>query len=319
MKYIKKYNNYHHERILERNLILLNDIKINDDISTDIFNKILNNSRIEDSIKIEINNYINNFNLNESFFDKLKDRFPKASTVSNLLSDKAESILNSILQKTKDILSFVKKVSEGIRELFTNVIKHSKSYFEDQIKRGKLKQKIEELTKTKKEGLKRDIVEIKKVLDFYRRDFMSKLISYSENNMSNFLSKEQIIESIILEKGNVIATLVHGVEKIPPFSWLHKLAKAGEAGASQFIKILSDITVKMGGPTFILPVIALILGELMEYLIKSQVGGWLITLTGTTPLGMAILGMKMVATFISLITVIDALFGEKILGHVEHS
>jgi hypothetical protein len=317
MRYIKNYKNYQDDKKIE----ILEGIKLDsyDTMSVDIFNKILKNYKVNETIKIEINNYINNnIILNESFFDKFKDRFPKASTVSNLLSDKAESILNSILQKTKDILSFVKKISEGIKELFLNTIEVSKKYYIDQIKNGKLKGKIEEIAKTKKEGLIRDTQEVKKVIDFYRKEFLSKLINSSQENLSDFLSKEQepVVESLLLEKGNVIATLVHGIESIPPFSWLHKLAQAGEAGASQFIKFLSDITTKIGGPSFTLPVIALIVGVVFEQVVKGQAGGWLLNLAGsTTPFGMAISGMKMIASFIALLTVIDATIGEKILGH----
>jgi hypothetical protein len=325
MRHIRNFENYRKSRILENrfnyHLSLLEGVELShndEDLFIRVFNKILENYKVEKLVKDEIKKYIDeNQILNEGFFDKLKERFPKAAEVSKKLSDKAEGVLNNVLQKAKDAVSFVKKISEGIKELFISGINSSKKYFEEQIKGGKLKEKIQKLANTKKEGLKKDVLEIKKVLDFYRKEFISKIISSNEKNMTDFLSKEQepVVESMILEKGNVIATLVHGIESVPPFSWLHKLAQAGEAGASQFIKLLSDITTKMGGPAFTLPVIALILGEVMEYLIKGQVGGWLITLAGTgTPLGMAITGMKMIATFVSLLTVIDATVGEKILG-----
>lgn len=326
MRYIKRYNNFYKENLIIGSKIDLFsdiDITLNEyDLFKSTFDKVLNNYKIEESIKDEIRNYIidNQNEVNENFFNKLKERFPKATEVSKKLSDKAEGVLNNILQKTKDAVSFVKKISEGIKELFLNAIEKSKEYFKEQILNGKLADKIKEITKVKKDGLVKDLKEIKKVVDFYRKEFLSKLISSNEKNFTDFLSKEQqpISESILLESGNVIATLVHGIEEIPPFSWLHKLAKAGEAGATQFIKMLSDITGKMGGPTFTLPVIALILGEVMEYLIKGQVGGWLITLVGTTtPFGLAITGMKMTATFISLLTVIDAIVGQKILGKEE--
>jgi hypothetical protein len=326
MRYIKNYNDYNQKRLIENNfnskIELFENIELNstdEKLFIDLFNKLLENSKVDESIKLEISKYISdNQILNEGFFDKLKERFPKAAEVSKKLSDKAESVLNNILQKAKDAISFVKKIGEGIKELFINVINTSKAYFEEQIKGGKLKQKIEEVAKTKKEGLKSDIQEIKKVLNFYRKDFLTVVLSSTEKNMTDFLSKEQepIVESMILEKGNVIATLVHGVEKIPPFSWLHKLSQAGAAGASQFVKLLSDVTNQMGGPSFTLPVITLIVGVVLEQIVKTNAGGWLITLAGsTTPLGMAISGMKMVAAFIALLTVIDAVVGEKILGH----
>lgn len=98
MKYIKNYRSYSSERILETNLQTLSDINLSDDISVDIFNNLLNNYKVDESIKNEISLYVNeSLMINEDFFDKLKDRFTKASTVSNILSDKAESILNSIL------------------------------------------------------------------------------------------------------------------------------------------------------------------------------------------------------------------------------
>lgn len=325
MRYIKKYNDYNQKRLIENDfnskVALFENIELNstdEKLFIDLFNKLLINYKVDESIKLEISTYISdNQILNEGFFDKLKERFPKAAEVSKKLSDQGQSVLNSILQKAKDAISFVKKIGEGIRELFLNVINSSKEFFNEQIKSGKLKQKIEEVANTKKEGLKNDIQEIKKVLDFYRKDFLSSMISSTEKNMTDFLSKEQepIAESIILEKGNVISTLVHGIESYAPFSWLHKLAKAGEAGASKFIEYLSGVTNKLGGPSFTLPVVALIVGVTFEQIVKAKAGGWLLSLAGaTTPLGLAISGMKMVAAFIALLTVIDAVVGEKILG-----
>jgi hypothetical protein len=331
MKYIRSFNNYREsltQKEFNEKILTLHDVELsNDDLQLfkNIFEKLLSLEK-DESIKLEIKNYVQETNIiNEGFFDKLKNRFPKAAEVSKKLSDKAEGVLNKVLQASKNAVSFVKKIGEGIRELFTNVINSSKKYYEEQIKGGKLKEKIQELASSKKEGLKKDVKEIKKVLDFYRKDFLNKLLSSKDKNMTEFLSKEQepVVESLLLEKGNVIATLVHRIESIPPFSWLHKVAQAGEAGATKFIKTLSDLTNKMGGPAFTLPIVALIVGVVFEQIVKGEAGGWLISLAGAgTPLGMAISGMKMIAAFIALLTVIDATVGEKILGghsHAEHS
>jgi hypothetical protein len=331
MKHIRNYQGYKNyknlqEKKFNENILLVHDIELNGNdlhLFKNVFEKLLTRYKVDESIKLEIRNYIQETDIiNESFFNKLKERFPKAAEVSKKLSDKAEGVLNKVLQASKDAVSFVKKIGEGIKDLFTNVINSSKKYYEEQIKGGKLKEKIEELVSSKKEGLKKDILEIKKVLDFYRKDFLNKLLSSKDKNMTEFLSKEQepVVESLILEKGNVIATLVHRIEDIPPFSWLHKVAQAGEAGANQFIKSLSDLTNKMGGPAFTLPVVALIVGVVFEQIVKGEAGGWLISLAGAgTPLGMAISGMKMIAAFIALLTVIDATVGEKILGGHSHS
>jgi len=135
------------------------------------------------------------------------------------------------------------------------------------------------------------------------------------------LSKEQepVAESVVNEGKNVIATLVHKVEAIPPFSWLHKVAQAGEAGAAAVVKAISEVTQKLGGPAFELPVIVLLVGIVIEQLVKGSAGHWLIDLAGsTTPLGIAIKGVKTVAFFVALIVALDATIGEKLLGGHGH-
>jgi len=158
----------------------------------------------------------------------------------------------------------------------------------------------------------------KEVIQFYKKDFMNKLIGSAEKNMGGMLSKEQqpVSESIINEGENVIATLVHKVEGVPPFSWLHSVAKAGESGAAALIKAISNVTQKLGGPAFELPIIALLAGIVFEQFIKGQAGHWLIDVAGSaTPLGLAIKGIKMVAFFLALIVALDATIGGKLLGH----
>jgi hypothetical protein len=333
MKHIRNYQCYKNyknlqEKKFNENILLVHDIELNGNdlqLFKNVFEKLLTRYKVDESIKLEIRNYIQETDMiNESFFDKLKERFPKAAEVSKKLSDKAEGVLNKVLQASKDAVSFVKKIGEGIKDLFFKVIEKSKKIIEEQIKGGKLKEKIEELVSSKKEGLKKDILEIKKVLDFYRKDFLNKLLSLKDKNMTEFLSKEQepVVESLLLEKGNVIATLVHRIEDIPPFSLLHKVAQAGEAGASQLIKAISDLTTKLGGPNFTLPVIALIIGTVLEYMIKNLAIGedsWIMSLVGNTPFGYAIKGIKYTALFISIISIINAVSGEKILGSHGHS
>jgi hypothetical protein len=332
MRYIKTYQGYKDSKskvnLLEKYSFLLEGVELSSEdnqLFINVFNKFLDSCRIEESIKIEIRDYISSIeydSLNESFWDKLKERFPKAAEVSKVLSDKAESALGSIIKGVKDAVSFVKKIGESIKEFFISVIEKGKEFFTEQIQNGKLKGKIEELTKTKKEGLISDIKEIKNIINFYRKDFIGKLLGTTEKNMTDMLSKEQepVSESVVNEGKNVIATLVHKVEDIPPFSWLHKVAQAGEAGSSVVIKSISDVTQKLGGPAFQLPVIAILVGIVIEQIVKGQAGHWLIDLAGsTTPFGMAIKGVKTVAFFIALIVALDAVMGEKLLGgHGDH-
>ena len=321
MKYIKTYKTHRLiEKDFNRKINFFNDIELvssDEKIFIQIFNKYLDSYNVNESIKIEIRSYIEeNQILNEGFFDKLKERFPNAAKVSNKLSGKAKSVLNKVLQSSKNAISFIKKIGDGIKEIFVNGINKGKEIFE-KIINNNLKQKIDQLVNNKKDGLIKDLKVIKGLITFYRKDFLSNLNKKKRQKMTDFLSNNQvpIKESSINESGNVIATLVHGLETIPPFSWLHNVAQAGEAGATKLISAISDLTEKLGGPSFQLPVIALLIGVVIEQIVKGQVGGWLITLAGTTtPLALAITGIKTVALFIAFIVSIDAIIGEKILG-----
>ncbi len=326
MKHVRSYNDHKKHKLLQedfnKKVLVLKDIELDsthEKFFMDIFEKLLNNSKVSESIKTEINNYIKTESLNENFFDKLKDRFPKAAEVSKALSDKAEAALGNIISKVKDIVSFVAKISEGIKEIFIMMIEAGKKFFIEQLKMGKLKDKLEELKNSKKEGLIKELKLIKDVLGFYRRGFIDKLTDKIKANLSTFFSAEQepVVESMLLEKGNVLATLVHKIESVPPFSLLHKIAASAEKGSNLLIQTASEFTKSMGGPEFQLPVVALLIALSIEYMVKSTTGHWLLELTGPTPLGMAIKGIKITATLIALFSALDGILGTEFLegGH----
>lgn len=321
--YIKSFGNY----ISENKFVHLENININNS-DINLFKDVLlsmvesiNDIKIKQEINSFISNNISNNNsnkINEGFFDKLKDRFPKAAKVSNVISDKAEKVLGKIIQGAKDLTQFVSKLKNGIKEFFKTILDNTKKKLIGEIKNGKLSEKIKSMNDKEKEGLKKDLKVGKEVSKWYSKTFLDKITNSTDKNLTKFLKTEQepISESILLnEKGNVISTLVHGIEKIPPFSWLAKVAQAGEAGANKLINILSKVTQKMGGPNFELPVIAVLLGIVFEQLIKGQSGHWLLDLVGSgTPLGLAIKGIKMTALVIACILAIDAVIGDKILS-----
>jgi hypothetical protein len=318
MKYIKTYESHKINKLLQedfdRKISILHNVELSgtdEELFKRVFEKVVESIK-DESVKQEIKNYVSESQLlNEGFFDKLKERFPKAAEVSKSLSDKAEGILSSILQKVKDAVSFVKKMTEGISEFFKMAIEKGKAFYMEQLKTGELKAKVDELVKTKKEGLKTDLVTIKNVLNFYRKDFMGKINNSITSNLTNFLNKEQtpIAESMLNEGGNVISTLVHGIESIPPFSWLEALAKSGEKGAAAVVAALSSLTQKLGGQAFQLPVVAILIGLFIEQVIKGQAGHWLLELAGPTPLGMAIKGIKITASIIAFIVAVDSVIG----------
>ena len=139
MKYIKNFEKYRTKIIkieqlkYNESVLLLNnvDLSSNDEqLFKNIFEKVLSTSKIEESIKNEIRNYVSESNLlTEGFFDKLKERFPKAAQVSKVLSDKAEQSLGKIINSVKDAVSFVKKIGSGIKEFFLSVVEKGKAFF----------------------------------------------------------------------------------------------------------------------------------------------------------------------------------------------
>lgn len=318
--YIKGYNKFINEKNNHNeNILSLDGINVNQSDETmflDIFN--IHLSKLDESLKQEIELYLSKTQLlKEGFFDKLKERFPKASQVSKSLSDKGSKVLKKILDASKNAVSFVKNIKNGIKDFFSKMLEKGKDFISNHIKNGEIKKKIDELNDKQKLGLITDIKTGKEVTSWYNETFLSKLFKSVDKNMVNFMESDQepISESKIYESGNVISTLVHKLEEIPPFSWLEKVAKAGEAGTNKLFQILSNITHKMGGPSFELPVIALLLGVVFEQFIKGQTGHWLIELVGSgTPFGLAIKGIKMIALVIACIVSIDAIIGGKLMG-----
>lgn len=323
MKHIRNYSSYKQERLVKedfnRKVMMLSDIELtgsDEVVFKNIFESLL--SKVTDeTIQSEINSYIIKEELlNEGFFDKLKDRFPKAAKVSNILSDRAESTLRTILQKATDAVSFIKKIIDGIKDLFSKTIAKAKEFFSVQLKTGELKKKLDEISNTNKEGLVKDAKTCKTILDFYRKLFISKFSNLAQSGLTNFFNSEQtpVSESMINE-ANVIATLVHGIEKVPPFSILHQIASGAEKGINVIFNLFSEFTKSLGGPSFQLPVIAVLLSLSIEYIIKNVSGHWLLELAGPSPLGMAIKGIKITATLVAAISAIDAILDSGLLAH----
>ncbi len=313
MKYIKKFENF---TTIEKKVIY--DINFSNNDKT-LFTNILSSMLEKSGYDIKVIDYLYDGleinKINESLFDDLKSNFDKISQKTNIITDKGKDIFKKVLSGAKDIFNFVKKISDGIKEFFIKLIEEFKKTFNDLFtKNSEIKSKIEELSSTKKEGLKVDLNTSRNIIKWYRTEFLDSFIKKSENSMSDVLATDgQVSEEY--SDGNLLSKFIHKIESIPPFSTLHKVAKAGEAGSNQLIKIISDLTKSLGGPTFELPVIALLMGIMLEQFVKNTTGHWILDLVGaTTPFGIAISGVKMMALFVAFIVSIDAIFGEKILG-----
>ena len=178
-----------------------------------------------------------------------------------------------------------------------------------------IKNKIDDLYKLKKDGIIKDFNTMKGVLEFYRKDFSLKLNNSLNKNLTNFFSKDQevLAESFILEK-NIIFKFVHGITKIPPFSWLEDLAKLGELGAVKMVEKMSYLTTKLGGSSFTLPVICLIIGESFEYVVKSWTMPMIqgVEIIQSSGFDGILKSISNIAILISLFSIIEASMGEKI-------
>lgn len=249
--------------------------------------------------------------INENFFNKLKSRFPRAAEVSNILSDKAEKALQGVINKAKNAVNFVKKIVNNVVNNFKKNLKILVEKAKDLFKDSEILKKFKDQDK---ETILKDIKVSRKVASWYQDNFLSSIAQQIQNNLTKHLKGD--VEPIAESKGNVISTLVHSLESVPPFSWLHKVKEAAEKGANQFIDFLSNITKKLGGPEFQLPVIASLIGVGLEQLIKDAVGSPVINLLGgpTSPFGAAIVGLKYIAVFIAIIVAIDSLIGKEILS-----
>jgi hypothetical protein len=121
---------------------------------------------------------------------------------------------------------------------------------------------------------------------FYKTRFNVALEAQISNSLTRFLSSEDkeipVAEklNIIKEGSNMLDKLVHGLNSIPPFSWIDKLQKIGEKGANFIIKQLAFITEKLGGPYFELPIIAVLLGIAFEYNMKGLAKSGLLDVVG---------------------------------------
>lgn len=220
------------------------------------------------------------------------------SLLENKFSEKAKSIFNKIARKAKGIVNFIKYLLEEIRKMFITVIDTAKNYFIEQLKGDKVK----EIVEGDKKGLMADIKTSKEIIKFYREKFFKNL-------------SDKTADIPVNESSNIIANLIHKIESIPPFSLLHKVAKSAEKGANALIAELSDFTQKMGGTPFSLPVIALILGLFIEYIVKDISGNWLLDTVGSGGFGMVIKGIKITATFVAAIIAIDSVIGSELLKH----
>ena len=268
--------------------------------------------------------------LNENFFDLLKQRYDKAKQVVSNLSDKGKEALQSLVARAKDIMSFIGSIGTIIKNAFKDITtktfeKLKKSLASDK----KFTDKIKELYNAEKDTLVKDLKVCKDVVSFYKNKFVDSLTKNITDNIKPLLVKNDLpvmaTEAMVAEgNDNVISKLLGNVAHIPPFSWLHDLAHLGQTAANKVIAGLSKLTQNLGGPAFTLPVIAILLGIAFEYNVKGLAKHGLLHLVAEYSIpfvGVVINVIGIIATFLAAVSVIDSVAGTNIIaksGHDTH-
>lgn len=216
--------------------------------------------------------------INENFFDKLKSRYDKAKLVATDISQGSKDALEKLIDAAKQVTDFITQIKGLLSKQVKLILTQTKDKIKSNLKSNqKFITEVKSKMSSDKSAFLGEIEILKDIITFYQTKFYIALESTIISGLTNFLSKEDkevsIVEklTILNESSNMIDKLVHGLNSVPPFSWIDKLQKVGEKGSNFIIKQLSFITQKLGGPYFELPITAVILGIAFEVNIKGLV------------------------------------------------
>lgn len=292
-----------------------------DELFLEFFEYFFESNIISKTERFILESNINRFYIvKENFFDKLKTRYDKAKEVVKDFSDKAKESLEKIVKAAKDAAEFVNKMVENLKNTISNILKSSRGKMIEFLKRSdELIKKIKEIETSNKEGLIKDLKIAKEVSTFYYAKFTDSIINKIKEAFKSFIKDDDVtIEekmSMIYESSepkNMIAKLVHNLESIPPFSWLDNIEKAGEKGANVIFSGLSQLTDKLGGPKFSLPVIAAIFGFALEQKVKNFFKSGIIDFVSFYTIPFVATLVKVVswiALLLAIFVVVDAILG----------
>jgi len=205
-------------------------------------------------------NELNEYNINESFIDRINTRGKK--------------VLDSIIRISKNISDFLSKIKNDLTKYLSTYFSSARSNIKKKLLKDK---KIEDLIKEKinadRIAFVNDLRTCKNVFNFYTNDFFAGFINNIVHSLrSHFLSKS-VTESLVNEALNVesVDKVVITVTEKPPFVWLTEIHEIASKGVDKLIALLSWITTKLGGPSFVLPVMASIIGLYLEHGTESLI------------------------------------------------
>jgi len=332
---IKKYNEFIKENKVnayaKANMLLLSDIDMSKDdksMMIQIMEKLYSN--LSPKNKKEVNSFLEKSEvklsdiINENFWDKLTGRVDKAAEVSDVLPDESEGILKKLLKKAGQAMNFIGKLLKAVKEWLSNIITDVKEKVAGKLNGdSKFVSAVKKVANEDENAFVKDLKTSKTVYSFYKKDLLGNILGNMKKGLGNFFSNEQkpipeSFEYVTNEGKNVLSTFIHGIEKIPPFSWLHKVASLGEKGTGKIIEGLSFVTNKLGGPKFVLPTIAVLIGVAFEYKIKGTIKSGILSVLGDAFTGGFLSVISWIATFIAAVIAIDQVAGGKIIGAGDH-
>ena len=294
--------------------------KVYNNMFLEFFNYFYNSDLLSINERINIDNEMTK--LNENFYDILKSRYDKAKDVVKNFNTDAKNALEKIIDISKDATDFVKNLLNNITNSIKNILNKSKLKIIEKIKSSnEIISKIKEIKD--KNAILKEIKDSAALIKFYNEKFTQSLVKMIQDAFSKLLSSN---EQPVIEKNidlfqnpkNVISKLIHHIESVPPFSWLDNVKDIGEKNANKVFNLISDFTKKLGGPALNLPIVAGLLGVVLENEIKSYVKQGLIDMIAFYSIPFVSILIKVVgwiATLISLILVIDMTLELHILSH----
>ena len=207
----------------------------------------------EDKIELTIED-LYKYQINESFITSIKTTGKK--------------VLDKIISISKNITEFLSRIREELSKHLSNFFNSSKAFLKERIlKDKKIGEIIKDKIKLDRIAFIQDLKTCKNVFNFYTHDFFSDLIKKIMSSFHNHFLSKNITEALVNENLNVevVDNAVTTITNKPPFVWLTGIHEAGTMGVEKLIAFLSNVTTKLGGPAFVLPVIASLIGLYLEH------------------------------------------------------
>ena len=260
---------------------------LRDSLFNEFFYMFLESDIINESERRDIMLFVEgNSLITENFFDTLKTRYDNAVTVVKNFPDNAKNALNTIIDASKTALDFVTNIIKRMRGYASSILTKNKDEIVAKMKADpKMMEQLKAVVSKDKNAFAQEVKNIGIVADFYKTKFVNALLEKIRNAFTEVLSGklQPVAESLEYMKAynenaevsdmgkNVIASLVHKIESIPPFSWLHSLKHAAEQGISKVVEALNVINTNLGGPKLEIPLTVGVLAIGLEYATKTFV------------------------------------------------